>query len=145
MARFKIKDLLINVESEEPTARRKQQVLVECPPSFTFCLGCTGSVTNCGCTLACTLNLTDICPSPSQCPQAISTLSPRSHVRPADLAVLIADLKQQLAELESQQQALEDSFQPQSVEEVDMLEKKLTAALEDLKARKSELQKKPKK
>ena len=143
MSRFKIKDLLINVEPEE---RRRQGpgVMVECPPSFTFCLGCTGAISNCGCTMSpCSLNLTDICPSPSHCPKAISTVAVAQMVQTGDLAPLIADLKQALSHLEATEQAQKESLQPQSVEEVEMLEKKLSAALEDLKARKSELQKHP--
>jgi hypothetical protein len=54
-------------------------------------------------------------------------------------------LKQQLAAVEKQHGAAEESLRPQTVAQVDDLQKKLEAALEELKARRTELQQKDKK
>lgn len=53
-------------------------------------------------------------------------------------------LKQQLAEVEKQEKATEESLRPQSVTQVDELQKKLEAALEELKSRRAELEQKEK-
>ncbi|MBV8827824.1 MAG: hypothetical protein JO108_01200 [Acidobacteriaceae bacterium] len=58
------------------------------------------------------------------------------------LSALKTQLKQQLALIEAQEKAAEESLKPQSVEEVDALEKQLTDALEELKLRRTELQNK---
>lgn len=62
----------------------------------------------------------------------------------AGLAALKEQLKRQLAEVEHQHSAAEESLRPQTVAQVDELQKKLEAALEELKARRTELeQRKP--
>jgi hypothetical protein len=53
-------------------------------------------------------------------------------------------LKQHLAEVEKQEKATEESLRPQSVAQVDELQKKLEAALEELKNRRAELEQKEK-
>jgi hypothetical protein len=53
-------------------------------------------------------------------------------------------LKQQLAAVEKQQSATEESLRPQTVAQVDALQKKLEAALDELKARRTELEQKSK-
>ena len=53
-------------------------------------------------------------------------------------------LTQQLAEVEKQEKATEESLRPQSVAQVDELQKKLEAALEELKSRRAELEQKEK-
>lgn len=60
------------------------------------------------------------------------------------LAALKDQLKKQLAEVEKQETAVEDSLRPQTVEDVDMLMKKFDEAILELKARRAELVKKPK-
>lgn len=45
------------------------------------------------------------------------------------------------AALEQQDRALDESMQPQTIDEVDQLEEKLQAALEELRARRETLQK----
>jgi hypothetical protein len=58
----------------------------------------------------------------------------------ASLSALKEQLKQQLADVEKQQQATEDSLRPNTVAQVDELQKKLQDALEELKARRAELE-----
>ena len=53
-------------------------------------------------------------------------------------------LKQQLAEVEKQEQSAAESLRPQTVAEVDELQKKLQEALDELKARRAELAQKEK-
>src|SRR5271166_3045658 len=55
------------------------------------------------------------------------------------LSILKEQLKQQLAEVEKQQAAIEDCLLPKTIEEVDKLSEKLTEALKELKARRAEL------
>lgn len=61
---------------------------------------------------------------------------------PTDLAALKEQLKQQIAAIEKQQAAEEENLRPQTVEDVDMLTAKLNEALEELKARRTELARK---
>jgi hypothetical protein len=60
--------------------------------------------------------------------------------RSANLAALKAQLKQQLAAIEEREKATNESLKPQTVAEVDDLQKKLQAAMEELKARRTELE-----
>jgi hypothetical protein len=60
--------------------------------------------------------------------------------RSANLAVLKAQLKQHLAAIEEHEKATNESLKPQTVAEVDDLQKKLQAAMEELKARRTELE-----
>jgi len=62
----------------------------------------------------------------------------------AALSILKDQLKQQLAEVEKEQAAVEESLLPQTVEQVDKLSKKLTEALQELKVLKQKLSSKPK-
>jgi len=59
----------------------------------------------------------------------------------AGLAALKEQLKQAMANVETQEAALNDSLLPQTVAEVDDLTTRLQGALDELKARKAELQK----
>jgi hypothetical protein len=58
----------------------------------------------------------------------------------ANLAALKAQLKRQLAAIEEHEKATNEALKPQTVAEVDDLQKKLQAALEELKARRTELE-----
>ena len=60
--------------------------------------------------------------------------------RSANLAALKAQLKQQLAVIEEHEKATNESMRPQTVAEVDELQKKMQAAMEELKARRTELE-----
>jgi hypothetical protein len=68
-------------------------------------------------------------------------ISPVRATSGTGLSTLKDQLKQQLAEVEKQEAAAQASLQPQTVEEVDTLTKKLQEALEELKARRAELSK----
>jgi hypothetical protein len=87
----------------------------------------------CGCTYGCTVShpLQPIAPAES------------GQLAVAALSALKEQLKQQLAEVEKQQAAAEADLQPQTVEDVDTLTKKLKDALDELKARRAELSGKP--
>lgn len=82
------------------------------------------------------------CPANTQ----IVTCPGGSIIDPGDIVtqppeVLKARLQEALKAVEAQQQIVDQSQQPQTLADVDMLEKKLTEALEELKKRRSELQK----
>jgi hypothetical protein len=62
----------------------------------------------------------------------------------AALSALKEQLNQQLAEVEKQEKATEESLRPQSVAQVDELQTKLEAALEELKSQRAELEQKEK-
>jgi hypothetical protein len=61
------------------------------------------------------------------------------------LTALKEQLRQDLAEIERQEKAAEESLSPQTVAEVDDLTAKLQGALEELKHRRAELSAKEKK
>ena len=64
--------------------------------------------------------------------------------RLAGLSALKEQLKRQLAAVEHQESAAQESLRPQTVAQVDELQKKLEAALDELKYRRTELeQRKP--
>jgi hypothetical protein len=62
----------------------------------------------------------------------------------AALSALKEQLKKQLAEVEKEQAAMEESLLPQTVEQVDDLSQKLSDALEELKSLRQKLSSKPK-
>lgn len=65
---------------------------------------------------------------------------PEPARRSANLAALKAQLKQQIAAIEEREKATNESLKPQTVAEVDDLQKKMQAAMEELKARRTELE-----
>jgi hypothetical protein len=60
---------------------------------------------------------------------------------PAALSALKEQLRQTLARVEAQEQAAAEGLQPQTIEQVDQLTQQLTEGLEELKARRQELEK----
>jgi hypothetical protein len=100
--------------------------------TYSGCRECSGAFTCIGATAcrACTLNVT--CGG-SALP------GPGAAVDPQALATLKAQLREALREVETAEQVLAERMSPQSVEEVEALEKKLQDALEDLRARKEQL------
>jgi hypothetical protein len=80
-------------------------------------------------------------------PRTPMTVTPQTPVinqvgmvaNPQNLAELKAQLRQSLAQVEAQEQAIAESMKPQTVEESDMLEQKLTEALDELRQHKEEL------
>jgi ABC-type Zn uptake system ZnuABC Zn-binding protein ZnuA len=63
---------------------------------------------------------------------------------PEQLAALKQQLKQALAEVEKQEQAVNEALRPHTVAEVDELQQKFQGALEELKGLRTELSKKEK-
>jgi DNA repair exonuclease SbcCD ATPase subunit len=63
---------------------------------------------------------------------------------PEQLAALKQQLKQVLADVEKQEQAVTESLRPQTVAEADELQQKLQGALEELKGLRAELARKEK-
>jgi hypothetical protein len=64
-------------------------------------------------------------------------LTPEAHLQ--ELAQLKEQLSRQLADVEERERALGEALQPTTLDEVNVLEAKLEAALEEVRARKSEL------
>lgn len=118
---FKSKDLLISSIPSES---------LNCGFSFWWCTPflCFGSLLNCGGT-------------ETLCHRSVTAASSSQSL--AALAALKEQLKQQIAEIEKQQAAIEERLLPQTVEEIDTLAEKLHVAIEELKIRKSELTEKP--
>jgi len=114
------------------------------------CSRCTAFL-SCGCTVISRFGCS-VLSACTPCGSAISQITPPGPGIPGPgpessfetLTALKAQLKQQLAEVESQQKAVEESLRPQTVAEVDELQSKLEAAIEELKARRAELTKKAK-
>lgn len=103
-------------------------------PSCGF-LGCTGGS-------FCAASCPGITGCNDTCPGVTLTIILRPDI-PADpegLAILKEQLKRTLTQVEIQERVIEESLKPQTIEEVEQLEKKLTEALSELRARKQELQ-----
>jgi len=135
---FKIKDLMITILPEAQGA-----VAAQCYPP-----------TDCRCTNACTppcsAGCSDctICSACTGCtPHACTggTLPPRQQPLTLEgLAVLKAQLRQQLVAVEQQEKAAHESLAPASLEEAEALEKKLVEALDEIKTIKATFKKKKK-
>jgi hypothetical protein len=154
---FKIKDLMIDVTTES-TARPAGTL---CNPTFICRLGCTGLTQVCGfyCTFithdTCRFNFTNICGfANTHITCVLGSCVGYSEITTwtwqlttpqvggvEQFGALKEQLKAALEAAETQEKAMQDSLKPQTTAEVDMLEKKLTEALEDLHARKAELKK----
>jgi hypothetical protein len=143
---FRVRDLVINV-LPEGAAGERDPLACGCTFGFSGCGGscdlftictysgcreCSGAFTCIGATACrgCTLNVT--CGG--------SALPGRGgDVDPQALAALKAQLREALRVVESAEQQLAERMSPQSVEEVEALEKKLQDALEELRTRKEHL------
>ena len=150
---FKVKDLMIDVTSAGA---------LQCHPTLICNFGCT--VVYSHCYLACTYVAFSACHygcsfySPTWCHYGSVTVTltcPGSLVTDTTpiiqtipqlggeaLGNLKEQLKQALDAAEKQQAAQVEASTPQTVADVEMLEGKLIAALEELRVRKAELQKK---
>lgn len=120
----------------------------------TGCTGCTNGCTNCtytacgggscGCTGASGCNLCStactVC-TDLTC-GGFASKGPLEGIaaQPEALAQLKEQLRQAMAQVEEQERALDESMLPQTIDEVDQLEAKLQAALEELRARRETLQ-----
>src|ERR1700688_3899983 len=111
-----------------------------CTNGCTCSAGCTSPT--CGCSV-CSGGFTrghQSCGPESHLPLARAAQAPEDRF--AGLSALKEQLKQQLADVEKQHSAAEESLRPQTVAQVDALQKKLEAALEELKGRRTELEQK---
>ncbi len=128
---FKIKDLMVRVIPEEglPGDLGGAGACGDCTCG-SFCGSCSCS----GCTFATCVGCT-YCSPPSG-----MGLGLLDRVNPADLAALKAQLKERVAAVER----LEAGFTPQTREQAEMLERKLTDALAEVKRIKASLTKAPK-
>ena len=123
--------------------------------TFSCTFACTAACTF-ACTVHCTAACTQFCTLPHTCPctevtcvgcthQPV-TCHPVSILPQAEgeqglmnLAALKEQLKQQLAEVEKQEEAISESLQPQTVSQVDQLMQKLQDAMEELKSKRTVL------
>jgi hypothetical protein len=144
MARFKVRDLMIDVlESGQGAERTAQRLANWCPWNscgWTGCLGCTGSVSvACG---GCSLQVTcgPCTEGYTACHPAVSDLGRRALVAgPEELRILREDLERALADVSREAERSEERTRPRSVEEITQLEERLTAALDELGQRRTEL------
>jgi len=138
---FRVRDLVINVLPEQGGAglepfdcpgisdcypfsscgRTNACYPASCYPFSCRIISCIGS--RCG---GCTLNVSGL-PVLEQ------------GVTAEDLAALKVQLTQALSEVERAEQVLAESMRPQSIDEIEVLENKLEAALTELKQRKEQL------
>lgn len=128
---FRIKDLLINVVSASEAKRR---------------FGVMGFTGNLFTTMECGHNTTRVCRlmwSPYCCgpsaagPGLVGPGDPVEWVE--QLAILKAELKEALEEVERQQAAAEQALKPRDVPEIENLQNKLRESLAELERLKSEL------
>jgi hypothetical protein len=78
------------------------------------------------------------CSVTGSCPNSVKqVLTPEAHLQ--ELAQLKDQLSRALADVEQRERALGEALQPTTLEEVNALEAKLEAALEELRARKADL------
>jgi hypothetical protein len=117
----------------------------DCPTNTVLCRYDSGICPDA--TLICKFS-TEICPGNSiicpggSDPCGLSELNPGDiYTNPEVLGALKEHLRQTLAQVEAQERAAAENLQPQTVEQVDALTKQLTEGLEELKARRQELQK----
>jgi hypothetical protein len=143
---FRVRDLVINILPEGTGEHDRLGCGFSCAFShcplgscdrFTICTysgcrECSGAITCIGGSACggCTLNVT--------C-GASGLLGRGGAVNPQELAALKAQLRESLRAVESAEQLLAEQMSPQSVGEVEALEKKLQDALEELRARKEQL------
>ena len=121
---FRVKDLMIDI-----TSQISDTVHLPCRLSYLCVYYCSHAITNI-CTLTCT--------------HIGSPVTPPTHFTHTfleDPAGLKQQLKVALAAAEAAEKALATEQQPQTVADVEMLEKKLAEASEALRTRKAELQK----
>jgi hypothetical protein len=89
---------------------------------------------SCGCVSA----AVSICHPISVLPQGAEGADPAQNLE--TLQVLKAQLTKQLSDLDKQEAAMKHALQPQTVAEVDQLQKQLQEALDDLKGRRAALE-----
>lgn len=117
---------------------------ISCGPNFSLCLlpsNC-GVVSPCGANSPCGHIASQCGPISGGC--GVSFLPEDPLSRAEALAVLKNELRQALTQVEEAEKAAQEGLKPQTAEQIADLEKRLTSALEELKARRQELDKKKK-
>jgi hypothetical protein len=118
-----------------------------------ICSNCTGCThcTNCTCTKCthcsvhtCTFHTACTVCSRNSC-EASARLPVSTRLRASDLPKLKAQLQRALKQVEAREQAVAKKLQPQTVEQIEILETKLREALDELARQKKELPAKEKK
>lgn len=166
---FRIKDLLINVSSFTPRNRRVGTAFTNCPPASVLSTGnCWGTTTH-PTQMLTRITSTGSCGGPPTRPRpsmyctttpiagwswnwwccGAFTVEGPGPVGPGDpvewveqLAILKAELKEALEEVERQESAAEEALKPRDLGEVEELESKLKEALTELERLKKELKQK---
>jgi len=165
MKSFRVKDLMINVSpcaactlscNAHPTCVGKSGCGITCKActlactvtcNFPTCAGnsivaCPCShFASCGCTYICSIVGCTTCTILiSACTVITRQDDPQTSLDA--LTALKQQLQQQLADLETQEQAMNAALKPQTVSQVDQLMQKLQEAMDDLNTRRAELAKK---
>jgi hypothetical protein len=158
---FKVKNLMVDVPSATTAAANLKatltvQTVTIHPTATIFChIGCTQPTFitchfACSFISPCTFHTLVTCQFHSLPTTTITHTTCGFSVEPTTIIgqvpqstpVVKEQLQQALAAVEAQQAAAEESLKPQSLEDVEMLEKHLTEALAELKTQKADLQKK---
>jgi len=93
-----------------------------------------------GCTPACTIECTNQqCTGFLSCHPAVTTTQ-RADLQLEELTILKQQLRQALRVIEMQKQVLTESLRPQTLEQVQEIEEKLSGALEEMRMRRAELE-----
>lgn len=134
---FRIKDLLINVATVSQTRRRAG--FPGCPPATILSTAaCGGDPTGPNRFLDVWSNFWWCCG-----PSLIGNVGPGDPVEWAEqLALLKAELKEALQEVERQEAAAEEALRPRDIGEIEELEAKLKEALTELERLKGEMKRK---
>ena len=149
MKYFKFKDLVINVlPAQDPAKLICNPTIKQCVLSC-FCVSnaVISKITVCGTTPCWCVShgLTCLCAS-HICSGGISPIySPGCEIPdpgPIDLASLKEQLKQTITQIEEQERLDAQALSPQTVDEAEQLEKKMTEALVEIKRVKEDLRKK---
>jgi hypothetical protein len=115
-----------------------------CATTCTFThSGCGPSICATTCSFTASIHICQGQPTVCACSAIASIPAPVGPGDPVELAALRAQLEQQLAQVKEQEQAAADAMQPQTVEQVDMLQAKLQEAMTALDARRAALQQQP--
>jgi hypothetical protein len=106
------------------------------------CTGCTACTQTCICT-QCSAH--SVCTLSSACGFVSIRCTPTftggfGELQPEHLSQLKDELRGALEQVEAAEQRLSDTMQPQTLDDVDQLEQKLTAALDELRRRREELE-----
>ncbi len=96
---------------------------------------CAGGMTIPPVSLECPYELTDVI----RTTQVINAGA--IQATPEELVTLKAQLQQALANIEAQERVAQEQLRPQTIEQVDLIEQQMTAALDELKVIREEIQK----